>query len=401
MNLINRKQCVIALALALLVGAFPAAAMVQFPYDINNEPINVFPGDEDIDWNGNDVFDGPPANVTYKRLGATDGFVKMADGTDMYIFGFNDLTGMPEMDAMEQMNMADFTAPTLVMREGEQYYLNLTNLGLPIRPDLFDPHTVHFHGFPQAATVFDGEPKASFGINMMSTLAYYYNIIEPGTYMYHCHVEATEHMEMGMLGNLVVRPAQDGTPIAGFTTFAYNDGDGSTGYNVEALIQFSEFDPAFHEADETAQPLSFADLEGRYFMFNGRGYPDTVDTAVINNVNGYPAQKHHSLVTAQRGQRILFRLSNLSVMGFASLEFMGLPAKVVGKCAKLLRGPDGKDLSYYANSIFLGPGESADIIVDTTDVPAGTYFFYSRNLNHLNNNDMDRGGAMTEIVITN
>jgi len=52
--------------------------------------------------------------------------------------------------------------------------------------------------------------------------------------MYHCHVEATEHMQMGMLGNLYVHPKQNGSPLGACsggpcTKFAYNDGDGSTG----------------------------------------------------------------------------------------------------------------------------------------------------------------------------
>ncbi len=34
-------------------------------------------------------------------------------------------------------------------------------------------------------------------------------MVEPGTFIYHCHVEATEHMEMGMLANLFVHPVQD------------------------------------------------------------------------------------------------------------------------------------------------------------------------------------------------
>jgi FtsP/CotA-like multicopper oxidase with cupredoxin domain len=55
-------------------------------------------------------------------------------------------------------------------------------------------------------------PDASISINMGATLTYFYNVVEPGTYMYHCHVEATEHMQMGMLGNLYVRPVQNKLP---------------------------------------------------------------------------------------------------------------------------------------------------------------------------------------------
>ena len=394
-----RTLVVAAGLLGVLLPALPAAGAVQFPYDIDNMPTGNFPGAEDIDWNADGIFSAPPANYIYKHLGATDGYVKMADGSDTYIFGFLNLTGMPGAEAAMTMNKGEFPAPTLDFKEGDHVYLNLSNLGMPVRPDLFDAHTVHFHGFPQAAAAFDGEPMASFGVNMSSDLTYYYRIAEPGTYMYHCHVEATEHMEMGMLGNLVVRPAQDGTSVGGFTKFAYNDGDGTTGYDVEAIVQFSEFDPEFHYADEKAQPLRFADLEGKYFLLNGRGYPDTIDTGVIANQNGDPTLKLNALIEANQGQRILVRLSNLSVMGFATIEFGGLPVRVVGKCAKLLRGPDGKDITYSANSVHIGPGQSYDIIIDTTGVPKGTYFLYSRNLHHLHNDQMDRGGAMTEIRI--
>ncbi len=55
---------------------------------------------------------------------------------------------------------------------------------------------------------------------MGASLTYFYNLVDPGTFMYHCHVEATEHMQMGMLGNLYVRPAQnrqpDGTDLGGW-----------------------------------------------------------------------------------------------------------------------------------------------------------------------------------------
>ena len=54
-----------------------------------------------------------------------------------------------------------------------------------MRPDLFDPHTVHYHGFPNAATVFDGVPEVSISINMGSTLTYYYNVVVITSYSIH------------------------------------------------------------------------------------------------------------------------------------------------------------------------------------------------------------------------
>ncbi len=136
----------------------------------------------------------------------------MGDGKELYTFGFSDVTGVDPNQAIDQGILnAQFPAPTLSFKEGDEAYVTLTNVGMIKRPDLFDPHSVHFHGFPNAGTVFDGVPESSISINMGFSLTYYYKIQEPGTFMYHCHVEASEHMQMGMLGNLFVDPAQNGT----------------------------------------------------------------------------------------------------------------------------------------------------------------------------------------------
>jgi FtsP/CotA-like multicopper oxidase with cupredoxin domain len=212
-------------------------------------------------------------------------------------------------------------------------------------------------------------------------------------------------MQMGMMGNLYVTPLQDGTPIGGFTQFAYNDGDGSTGYDVDYVLQFIDFDKQFHDASYYVQPLPFALMEDDYHMINGRGYPDTVNPNPINGTdpegNIYPeSQNVSSLIEAQVGDTILLRISSLSVTKFHTITTLGIPMKVVGQNARLLRGPTGLDLSYYTNSVTLGGGESVDVILDTEGLAPGTYFLYSRNLDDLNNDAMDRGGAMTEIRLT-
>ncbi|RJP20995.1 MAG: multicopper oxidase family protein [Candidatus Abyssobacteria bacterium SURF_5] len=359
---------------------------------------------EDLDADG--VVDYQDDNVVCIHLTGGDGFTTMADGYPQYMFGFGDVTGMPAgMVMMHGMLAANSPAPLIAVKEGNEVYLNLTNVGMMVRPDLFDPHTVHWHGFPNASAVFDGVPDASISINMGSTLTYYYVAPEPGTYIYHCHVEATEHMQMGMLGNLYVTPAQDGAPIGGFTQFAYNDGDGSTGYDVDYVLQFIDFDKQFHDASYYVQPLPFALMEDDYHMINGRGYPDTVNPNPIDGTDPeggvYPgSQNVSSLIEAQVGDTILLRMSSLSVTKFHTITTLGIPMRVVGQNARLLRGPTGLDLSYYTNSVTLGGGESIDVILDTDGLAPGTYFLYSRNLDDLNNDAMDRGGAMTEIRLT-
>jgi FtsP/CotA-like multicopper oxidase with cupredoxin domain len=372
----------------------------------------------DLDGIDTDGDGDPNDDVVCRHLAAGDGFLKMADGSDIYSFGFMEVTGVPAEDVMmTSMLGAEFSAPTMVFREGQRVYLSLTNVGMAMRPDLFDPHSVHFHGFPQAAPVYDGEPMASQVIAMGNTFVYYYDLVHPGTFMYHCHVEASEHMQMGMLGQLYVEPKQnmlpDGTPLGTFThhsgyKYVYNDGDGSTFYDVEFPIQMTSFDPNFHAADLNIQPPPFAVMKDVYPMLNGRGYPDTCNPAnLMNNRSAFrgdmpdkEAQKTNAIVTAARGQKILLRISSLATTDFYTLGCLGIPMRIVGRGADILRGPDGKNLSYETTSVELGGGEAVDAILDTTDIAPGTYYLYTTNLAHLANNAEDYGGMMTEIVVT-
>jgi len=355
------------------------------------------------------------------HLVAGDGMVTMADDAqkELYIFSFAQLPGGgPAWNTalyagwvMEQgMLAANAPAPTISVDEDDELFLTLTNVGMAMRPDLFDPHTIHWHGFPQAAAIFDGVPDSSISINMAASLTYYYNAKDAGTYMYHCHVEAAEHMQMGMLGNLYVRPRQNRCPTAGNPCppehaagdqYAYNDGDRSTRYDVEYPIQIGSFDPNFHDASFNVQPLPFAGMRDRYFLLNGRGYPDTVYPGVLSTTDPLgtvqPSQPVHSLITASEGQRILLRISNLSVTEFFTLGTNGIPMEVVGLDARLLRDGDGNNLYYKTNSVTLGGGQSADVIL----VPptAGTYFLYTTNLHQLANDAENFGGMMTEIQV--
>ena len=388
------------------------------------------------DTNGDGVPETPQPNVYCKHLTAGDGFATMADGRIQYIFSFNDATGtMPNTIALD-LALANFVAPTLDLKEGDKFYLTLSNVGMVARPDLFDAHSVHFHGFANQAPIFDGVPEPSITPNMGSSLTYFYNLTEPGTYMYHCHFEATEHIEMGMQGNLFVRPKQDGTPKIyngkTYSKFVYNDGDGSTGYDKEATLQLTGFDIATHSADLMVQPIPFNEIRTIYPMINGRGYPDTVNPGMLPPTqdpdftpdNTIPSQRISALIGGGvtegsvtvggdivpgvatnekkvfQGERLLLRLSNLGVADYYTVTALGLPMKVVGGGARQLRGPTGKDLYYDTSSVTLGGGESVEVMIDTTNVAAGTYFLYSTNLNFLSNNQEDHGGMMTEIVIS-
>jgi len=104
---------------------------------------------------------------------------------------------------------ANQPAPLIAIDEDDELFLTLTNVGMIMRPDLFEQHTVHFHGYPNASAFYDGVPDASIAINVGGSFTYYYLAPDAGTYFWHCHIAPPEHLQMGMVGQLYVRPRQN------------------------------------------------------------------------------------------------------------------------------------------------------------------------------------------------
>jgi hypothetical protein len=334
-------------------------------------------------------------------------------------------------------------APLMALDEDDEFFLTLTNVGMIMRPDLFEQHTVHFHGYPNASSFYDGVPDASVAINIGASFTYYYLAPDAGTYFWHCHITPPEHLQMGMVGQIYVRPRQNRVPVGGDLYaarqlqdtdlrtacvsandilcsnplpavntaatraatggYAYNDGDGSTYYDVEYPLQIHGFDPNFHFVGMTFNPEGFADMKDKYFLLNGRSYPDTVtpgplETQSADGVNHF-SQPLPSIINLTQGQKALLRISDLDVTEFQTLASLGIPMKVIALNAKLLRDQAGNNLYYTTNSITLGGGESLDVILDSTGIPKGTYYLYTPNLDHLSNDAENFGGLMTEVHV--
>jgi hypothetical protein len=143
-------------------------------------------------------------------------------------------------------------------------------------------------------------------------------------------------------------------------------------------------------------------MRDTYFLLNGRGYPDTAKVSMDPTQDplgtDHDSQPVTSLITANVGDRILLRISNLNVTTFSTLGTSGLPMEVIALDARLLRDDDGNNMYYTTNSVTLGGGQSADVIITAPAV--GTYFLYSKNLDQLSNDAENFGGMMTEIRIT-
>ena len=338
-------------------------------------------------------------------------------------------------------------APLMAIDEDDEFFLTLTNVGMIMRPDLFEQHTVHFHGYPNASSFYDGVPDASVAINIGGSFTYYYLAPDAGTYFWHCHITPPEHLQMGMVGQIYVRPRQDRVTAGGSLyaalqqqqldnrtkcdsnadilcsnplpatsnavtraptgNYAYNDGDGSTYYDIEYPIQIHGFDPNFHFVGMTFNPEGFSDMKDKYFLLNGRSYPDTVTPGPLQTMSAdgkvHFSQPLPAIINIKSGQRALLRISDLDVTEFQTLASLGIPMQVIAVNAKLLRDQAGNNLYYNTNSITLGGGESIDVILDARNAtlypPGSVFYLYTPNLDHLSNDAENFGGLMTEVHI--
>ena len=421
-----------------------------------------------------------PFTATYTKtvkLAATDGWVSMPSGStpvagywpdglapapyDMYVFGFRDVTNLNPTQTVAQRGAAQISAPMLAFDEGSEIIMSLTNLGLSQRPDLTDGHTIHWHGFNNAIPLFDGVPELSAAVPIGKTLTYYYRPHDAGTYMYHCHFEDVEHVQMGMTGLVWVRPLlnyqADGVtqkfgtnasdPVTYRKALRYLYNDESTFYHREFPIFLSENQPESHWRDAHIQITDWAEYKPGFALMNGRAYPDTVEIAtdpnydyVADPANRYPFnlvtypnipqntpsdppnphlsdpnyirrnqlqrlryQPSTSVIDVNAGEIIALRIASLGYIRH-TLTIDGVPLHVVGADASQLKslvskGGDGTDNSYNTDTVDVAPGESRDVLFTAPSTP-GTYQLYDRDFSNLSNaGDGGYGGMITEVRV--
>jgi manganese oxidase len=270
--------------------------------------------------------------------------------------------------------------------EGDILDIAFANLGFAFPSGVTDPHTVHLHGV-HAPNYYDGIPEISFGVPMWNpypmdasgsptiptstapatftpatdtnltpgvqggnVFTYRMYCERPGTYMYHCHVEASEHVQMGMSGPLWIYPRTYGHVNNGGA--AYNNS--LTKFDQEAFVFCTDIDSRWHDS---ILDMSFAASEPNPFT-------DTFGPAVATGPNANPAAANFQIPD--------FRPDYLLVNG-RCLPFTLLAGKYTqGFQPGLLSNPTvvppahilnslAMQLTYYPSSILkLAPGSPGD-----------------------------------------
>ncbi|WP_411681939.1 multicopper oxidase domain-containing protein [Clostridium thailandense] len=364
---------------------------------------------------------------------ATDGFIKLPlDGEvctenrkEVYIFGFSG--GLLEVDGVKieknkyldyknpkNWNMilskkgtATIPSPMVWGEVGDQIYITLINIGMKYRPDLMDFHTVHMHG-AHVATQIDGFPETSFGVPMWEETipitpppkaTYFFHPENPGTLMYHCHVEASEHVQMGMYGALVIYPSMKSLAANGITksstsgswklngkvqkhipktatnrNFAYNNIHSY--FDKEYVMLLSDIDSAWHESVRKNIPFNAVNFKPDFWLVNGRAFPDTLRPHPLSSDSdpNLVQINYDSYVHVKTNEMFLLRMIN---MGYQVVPWHihGWHFMVVGKDSHLSPflklSEDRKHLDHQLTEMgftaTIGSGETYDLIIAADD----------------------------------
>ena len=299
------------------------------------------PGQEDLGGN-------PTFNLT-----ASAAYISMPDGATIYSWGYGSGGNM------------QLPGPTLIVRQGAQVTINLTN-ALP--PSAGNTSIV----FPSLATTASGGVPGLIAQEAQpgGTVSYSFTASRPGTYLYHSGSRPDLQVEMGLYGAIVVRPE---TVPAGCTVAAYNFIGAC--YDREYLFVLSELQVEVHQAVEAqasgAGPIhvSLEPYTPEYWMINGRGAPNTMEELYSG---AYPHQPYNSMPRMHPGEKVLLRVVGAGRQQHP-FHTHGNHVRVLARDGQLLLSPSDptKLESKLEFSIPSVPGQTVDGIFEWTGKDLG------------------------------
>lgn len=231
--------------------------------------------------------------------------------------------------------------PTLIMNSGDSVKIDFWNMSQGA------PHTIHLHGL-DVDQQNDGVPMLSFEVEHQEHGYYYFKAPHPGTYLYHCHVGSTIHLQAGMYGLLIVRPS-DGNALLNW--------DGGESYNREFSLLASEIDTVWHndtvldQVHDMNMPLYVPDsFKPQYFLVNG--------------MSGTQLQGVDANMYVLPNEKVYMRLANIGYFGVRYIFPSSLGARTVSSDGRPL------PLEFESDTIEVLPGERYETFIQIGNDPS-------------------------------
>ena len=283
-------------------------------------------------------------------------YISLPDGTSLYMWGFGNLTGggatPPPLPGAggDPYYLPQYPAPTLIVTEGEQVSIKLTNYGVP------DPVSIVVGGHQVSAS--GGSPGLvthAASIGGTTPVTYTFTAGKPGTYVYHSLDGQNPglHQEMGLAGALIVRPLDGSRTVYGANT--------GSDYDQEFLYLLTEVDPEIHAQMERGHKAHFTynDRYATIWFVNGRVFPDLFQ-GDYNPL--FPNQPYQSLAQAHPGDNVLVRAVNVG-QDSHPFHFHGENLRFIGRDGRMLTSGNGTaDLGRTDNTLNSAPKQTVDMI---------------------------------------
>jgi len=286
-------------------------------------------------------------NPTF-TLTTKTGYINTPDDNVVFMWGYSEGGGSFQ-----------HPSPVLCVNEGDTVTIILQNT-LPEDVSITFPgqDNVLANGIP-AQPQFDG------GGNLISltdvaaanggSMTYSFTANHPGTFIYQSGTNPAKQVRMGLFGVLIVRPNLGANYVNNRTDSEFNP-------NTEFLVLLSEIDPYLNQAVERGQSFNMANYHPRYWLINGRGFPDSF---APNGAAWLPNQPYGALARVEPWDATTNPLWSLG--RYVSVASVDLPmhphsksALVTGRDGRTLEGPAGEDLGYENFSVPMDPGGTWD-----------------------------------------
>ncbi len=192
--------------------------------------------------------------------------------------------------------------------------------------------------------------------------------LNAGTFIYHSGTNPGRQVPMGLYGAIIVDNAPGEAypdPAAG-AAFAYNN---------EALLLYSEIDPALNNDPDSLQVARPRTYSPKYFLINGQPF----DAPASPVPAGFP------------GARTLIRFANIGLKSYMPLILNGPYMKVIAE--------DGHPYPYAKEQymVNLAPGKTMDALWDPT--AQGTFPIFDRS-HHLVSGASSEGGLLALLQVS-
>lgn len=250
----------------------------------------------------------------------------LANNDTIRVFGFAENLG----------SQPGVPGPTITANEGDSVHIDVWNVSQGA------PHTIHLHGL-DVDQQNDGVPHLSFDIPHMEHGYYHFKAPHAGTYLYHCHVASTIHVQAGMYGLIIIKPT-DGSN----TTW-----NGGYEFTEEHSYFLSEIDTNWHTDSvlmhdhDTTFGIHYVEIpkfNPQFFLINGLS--DQQLTAAGENFISAVNQVDYS------------RFANIGYSGLRIVFPSGLNAQIIDS--------DGRPLPVIENSdtLYIYPGERFGVLTE-------------------------------------